>query len=430
MSCNAKKDPNGTWRIQYRWMDWAGTKKKSQKRGFKTKKEAEEWYAHFMLQQSSDPTMTLADFWEIYKADMEKRLRKTTMKQKEYVMNDKILPYFGKTPINEITAPMIRKWQGEMMEKGFKPTYLKTIHNQLSAILNYAVNFYDLRSNPCRKAGSMGKSKADERPYWTLEEFQKFSDAIMDKQDSWIAFQILFWTGMRIGELLALQVKDIDFEQGTITVDESLTRLDGEDLITAPKMESSVRVITIHKELQEELKEYIATLYHVRPGTRLFAGRTKEMKRGIKMSGVKKITVHCTRHSHASRSEIDEMKDRDILGFSMVENKDSFLLAVAMGVDSPEAVKSKDGWFLMKNLKTTDKALLAAVLLGTANDDSDVDAFADIEKALDLCEQCAESGFKDLRKRIIDAGKDREILERRMMKELDLLYTTNVEADI
>lgn len=70
MSCNAKKDPNGTWRIQYRWTDWTGTKKKSQKRGFKTKKEAEEWYAHFMLQQSSDPTMTLADFWEIYKADM------------------------------------------------------------------------------------------------------------------------------------------------------------------------------------------------------------------------------------------------------------------------------------------------------------------------------------------------------------------------
>ena len=168
--------------------------------GFKTKKEAEEWYAHFILQQSSDPTMTLADFWEIYKTDMEKRLRKNTMKQKEYVMNDKVLPYFGKTPISEITAPMIRKWQGEMMKKGFKPTYLKTIHNQLSTILNYAVNFYDLRSNPCRKAGSMGKSKADERPYWTLEEFQKFSDAIMDKQDSWIAFQILFWTGMRIGD--------------------------------------------------------------------------------------------------------------------------------------------------------------------------------------------------------------------------------------
>ena len=107
MSCSAKKDPNGTWRIQYRWTDWTGTKRKSQKRGFKTKKEAEEWYARFLLQQSSDPSMTRADFWEIYKSDMEKRLRKTTMKQKEYVMNDKILPYFGKTPVNEITAPMI-----------------------------------------------------------------------------------------------------------------------------------------------------------------------------------------------------------------------------------------------------------------------------------------------------------------------------------
>ena len=116
MSCNAKKDSNGTWRIQYRWTDWTGTKKKSQKRGFKTKKEAEEWYAHFIMQQTSDPTMTLNDFWEIYKADMEKRLRKTTMKQKEYVMKDKVLPYFGNTPINAITAPMIRKWQGEMME--------------------------------------------------------------------------------------------------------------------------------------------------------------------------------------------------------------------------------------------------------------------------------------------------------------------------
>lgn len=133
MSCRAKRDPNGTWHIQYRWTDWTGTKKKSQKRGFKTKKEAEEWYAHFILQQTSDPTMTLNDFWEIYKADMEKRLRKTTMKQKEYVMKDKVLPYFGNTPINAITAPMIRKWQGEMIDKGFKPTYLKTINNQLRA---------------------------------------------------------------------------------------------------------------------------------------------------------------------------------------------------------------------------------------------------------------------------------------------------------
>ena len=53
MSCNAKKDPNGTWRIQYRWTDWTGTKKKSQKRGFKTKKEAEEWYEALLYHWSA-----------------------------------------------------------------------------------------------------------------------------------------------------------------------------------------------------------------------------------------------------------------------------------------------------------------------------------------------------------------------------------------
>ena len=103
-----KDEKQNTWYCQFYYEDWQGNKKKKQKRGFKTKKEAEEWYAHFILQQTSDPTMTLNDFWEIYKADMEKRLRKTTMKQKEYVMKDKVLPYFGNTPINAITAPMIR----------------------------------------------------------------------------------------------------------------------------------------------------------------------------------------------------------------------------------------------------------------------------------------------------------------------------------
>ena len=79
MASSAKRDPNGTWRIQYRYTDWTGKKRKSQKRGFKTKKEAEEWVAHFKYQQSSDPSMPLRDFWKIYMEDMGKRLKETTM---------------------------------------------------------------------------------------------------------------------------------------------------------------------------------------------------------------------------------------------------------------------------------------------------------------------------------------------------------------
>lgn len=305
MSCSAKKDPNGTWRIQYRWVDWTGKRRKSQKRGFQTKKEAEEWYSHFLSQQAADVTITLADFWKIYRDDMEPRLRQTTMMQKDYVMNDKILPYFGNTPLNEITAPKIRIWQSTMIAKGYKATYLKTINNHLNCVLNYAVKYYNLRINPCHIAGSMGKSKADEREYWTVEEFKKFSDAIIDKQDAWLGFNILFWTGIRLGEMLALTVGDIDFEEGTIRINKSLTRVRGEILVTEPKTESSNRIITIHQELQERIREYVNSLYRARPTTRLFENRSKsffehEMIRGIELSGVKKITIHGCRHSQAS----------------------------------------------------------------------------------------------------------------------------------
>lgn len=305
MSCSAKKDKNGTWRIQYRWKDWTGKNRKSQKRGFKTKKEAEEWLSQFMLQQAGDVTMTFEKFWEVYKADMFRRLRAATMRNKEYIVKSKILPYFGKTPLNEISAPKIRKWQTELMAKGYKPTYLKTVNNQLSCILNYAVSYYDLRFNPCHRAGSMGKSRAEKMDYWTQEEFNRFLDAIVDKQTSWIAFKILFWTGIRVGEMLALTIGDVDFEKGLLHITKSLNRLDRKDVITPPKTEASVRTITIPEELKQDLREYMDGIYRPRPGKRIFSDITKryldhEMARGIQESGVKKIHVHCLRHSHAS----------------------------------------------------------------------------------------------------------------------------------
>lgn len=305
MANSAKKDPNGTWHIQFRYKDWTGKSRKSSRKGFRTKKEAEEWLTHFLAQQSSNPNIILSDFWEIYKEDMRKRLRITTLDNKERLFRKKIEPYFGNMPINEITPAKIRKWQGEMIEKGFKPTYLKSIHSQLSAVMNYAVNFYDLKSNPCKKAGAMGKCNADERPFWTLAEYNLFLDTVLDKYEAWMGFQILFWTGMRIGELLALRVEDIDFNNKTIRIDESYARLNKEDIYTSPKTEKSVRVITIHDELCDEIKEYISHIYRAKSKTRLFAEKTKHyftkiMKSGIKESGVKEISLHCLRHSHAT----------------------------------------------------------------------------------------------------------------------------------
>ena len=98
--------------------------------------------------------------------------REHTMINKHYIMDDKVLPYFGEKKMNEITPADIRKWQTELINKEYSKTYLKTINNQLSAILNYAVRYYGLKNNPCRTAGSMGKSKADEMSFWTKRGIQ------------------------------------------------------------------------------------------------------------------------------------------------------------------------------------------------------------------------------------------------------------------
>ena len=301
----AEKDKKtGKWLIQYRYTDWQGKRRKSTKRGFATKREAEEWLRNFLITQKADFDMKFADFWKMYCADMETRLREHTMRTKKYIVELKILPYFGNKRVNDITAADIRQWQNELIKMGYSPTYLKTINNQLSAIFNYAVRYYDLKSNPCAKAGSMGKSKAEEMDFWTGEEFRRFIDSVMNKRLSYMAFMTLYWTGMRMGELLALNPKDVDLEKRTISITKSYQRLGKKDVITPPKTPKSKRVITIPEFLAADIKDYMDSLYELQENDRLFP-ITKyylehEMQRGIKESGVKRIRVHDLRHSHAS----------------------------------------------------------------------------------------------------------------------------------
>lgn len=301
----AEKDPKtGKWLIQYRFTDWQGKRRKLTKRGFATKREAEEWLRTFLVTQKADFDMKFEEFLKMYYADMETRLREHTMRTKKYIIDLKILPYFGQKRVNDITAADIRRWQNELIKKGYSPTYLKTINNQLSAIFNYAVKYYDLKGNPCTKAGSIGKSRAEEMSFWTIDEFRQFVDCIMDKRQSYMCFMILYWTGMRLGELLALISADIDLDKHTISITKSYQRLGKKDVVTPPKTPKSKRLITIPEFLVADIKDYMDSLYEVQEDDRLFPV-TKyflehEMQRGIKASGVKKIRIHDLRHSHAS----------------------------------------------------------------------------------------------------------------------------------
>ena len=235
---SAQKDINtGKWYIQYRYTDWTGKRKHSVKRGFNTKREAEDWLISFQHKKGSKLNISFGEFTEMYFEDMSARLRKSTLLGKRYLFDSKILPYFKDKQLDEITVSDIRKWQNHLIKTEKSATYIKTINNQMAALFNYAVRYYDLGSNPCAKAGTIGKSNADEMNIWTLEEFTKFLDAIIDKPQSYLAFMLLFWTGMRVSELLALTPADIDCENRVIRITKSYQRLRKEDLITEPNTE-------------------------------------------------------------------------------------------------------------------------------------------------------------------------------------------------
>ena len=305
-----KNEDNGTWYVMARYTDWKGERKQKCKRGFATKREAQEWERTFQQQTTADMDMSFEAFVELYSKDIKSRLQESTRQTKENIINTKILPYFGKRKISEITTKDVIAWQNELLayrdekKKPFSQTYLKTLHNQLSAIFNHAVRFYDLRSNPASKAGNMGSEERKEMLFWTKEEYQKFSEAMMDKPISYYAFQMLYWCGIREGELLALTPADFDFEKGTVKISKSYQRLNGRDVITSPKTKKSNRTIKMPQFLCEEMQECISMMYGLKKKDRIFT-ITKyylhhEMDRGSKQAGVKRIRIHDLRHSHIS----------------------------------------------------------------------------------------------------------------------------------
>lgn len=180
--------------------DWQGKVIHKKKRGFATKKAAQEWERDLLNKSKANMNMLFKDFIDLYFEDMSHRLKISTIMNKRFIIDKKITPVSGEKPVCEITPAVIRKWQNSLAEhrdksgKLFSPTYLKAINNQLTAIFNYAVRFYNLRENPCHKAGSMGKADAEEMLFWTWDEFHTFIPCVKDKPRAYAAFMTLYFT--------------------------------------------------------------------------------------------------------------------------------------------------------------------------------------------------------------------------------------------
>lgn len=300
-----KEENTGKWRSQFYYTDWTGMTRKKNKRGFETKREALQYEAEFVRIAKADMDMKFASFVEIYFADKKVELKQRTLRNKKYMVETHIIPSFGEKKMNEITPADIIAWQKKMKEENeFSESYLRMLQNQVTAIFIHAEKIYKLNENPCKRVKKMGSFDERSLNFWTLDEYKEFIATYEKESMHYLIFEILFWTGMREGELLALTKEDIDLNNLTISINKTYFRMNREDIITKPKTRTSIRQIDIPEFLGEEIRNYYERLYKYPNNERLFPVVAEAiqhtMRYHIEKSGVKKIRVHDLRHSHCA----------------------------------------------------------------------------------------------------------------------------------
>lgn len=297
-----KDEQRDTWYAMFYYTDWTGERKRKKKRGFKTKREALNFERQFLNGPTANTDLVFSKLYSLYLDDIKLKIKSSTIDTKQNIIENHILPYFKSKKIADITSADIRMWQNEILKKGLSDTYNRSINSQMSAILNYAVKYYGLSSNPCTAAGTIGSKNADEMLYWTLDEYKQFISVIKEPRYH-IAFNLLYWGGLRKGELVALTPADV--LEGAVSINKTGTWRNKEYVATEPKTKKSKRIVTLPEFCYKELCKYINQLYGIKPDDRIFDFNSngvlnKALEKYAKRAGVKIIRVHDLRHSHAS----------------------------------------------------------------------------------------------------------------------------------
>lgn len=300
-----------------------GKKIQRQKNGFKTKKEAKEAERKLIieneksleelsLKKQENNIISFMSLWDEYNSFIKLKLKPNSYRSVRNRIVIHILPYFKDyQDINDIKAKDYVKWQEKIDEKNFKYTYRKSLHNAMVTLLNYGIKFYDLKENIASKVGNFKNNKSVFKNvnFWTFEEYQRFIGVVDNNLDK-LLFKTLYFTGMRIGECLALTWKDL--MDNYINIDKTISKekINGERVITSPKTKSSIRKILIDDELKNNLlnyKKYCEKKIAFDEKWFIFGDLTPLSQTTIERhknnycdkAEVKKIRIHDFRHSHA-----------------------------------------------------------------------------------------------------------------------------------
>ena len=314
--CIYKDKTRGTYFVKKNYVDGLGKSQVLFKRGFCSIKEAKDYLDDFMLNHKNDCTMPLAGVINSYLdyCEHEKALRPSTLKTRTCILNTYILPYFGDTPINKINQRDIIAWHQQIKRDhpNLAETYKYEISKTLIFVFKYAVNILNLKDNVADKCGCIGHARVKRDVYWTLDEYNTFVDALRNEQlaasnhirrkvDTDIliaAFNVLFFMGLRIGELMGLTLDSFDLNNKTLTVDKQYH----DHMFGEPKTKESYRTLSLCSIVYDDLCKLIDRLVDDNPNQRLFAALNpsnirRALDSGVKLAGVRRIRLHDLRHS-------------------------------------------------------------------------------------------------------------------------------------
>ncbi len=308
-----KDEKTGKWYCQFYYKDWTGKNRHKVKRGFIKKRDADAWENNFKnKEQASD--ITLGFLVEEFKQHLKIQLELKVIKQKTYRskisnMINNILPYFPDTIlVKNIAIKDINAWLLKLKNKKSRTHPTKTLASStilqtkslLSNIFDFAIANFGLKFNPTKASEKIKYSSNDERAHmWTLEEYAKFYSHLNNEKFKLI-FNIIFFAGSRIGEVLALTPSQISHDELAI----KFTYNSDTDSLEEPKTKSSVRTINIPEFLYIQIQSYISKLYNIKDNERIFDLKYGQvyykLVTSYKILNLPKISPHNLRHSYAS----------------------------------------------------------------------------------------------------------------------------------
>lgn len=289
-----------TWYCKFRYKDWQGNSKSTCKRGFARKKDALAYEMRYKEQATNKPFILLTDLIGEYLANFKVRNKESTYLMRKNIFQKYIIPPLGNVSIDKLTPLTIQQWQNNLQTSySLSDGYLRVINSSFKTLLNYAVKFYNLSNNPFDKNESIGKTSR-RVVFLETDEWKKIDDYLKENDFVYrVVANIMYWSGMRIGECVALTREDIDFTNNTISINKSVSTI---GKLTTPKTKSSIRTISMPQFVMDMVKELFDRCYDKITYINDIHSRSTMCIQFIRIGkklGIP-LSTHVFRHSHAS----------------------------------------------------------------------------------------------------------------------------------